>query len=238
MGYVDRLIGWAGRHPYLSVAGLIITFLGGGMALGQLYKSKDSNGTAAVSVIFADSPTHTLAPTPAPTFTPAANATVKATPALPQNYFDKDLGKGFYIEGPPSFVNNITSLMLTWKAVDPKVYNEYVGHYTPKKIVKSRDIFSAYEIGNDVIELPEVVEVYGGSNDIRLRKEGLPNLFAEWDNALKYKSGYIKSFKEQEKSRIDYAVKLNDLTQEQADAQFKAISGRIDNGTYLDNAKH
>jgi len=162
---------------------------------------------------------------------------VKETPTPQFNYYDKELGKGFYIEGTPSFVNNITRLMETWKEVDPEVYSEYVGNYTPKKIVKSRDSFSWYQLGNDVIELPEVVEVYGGSNDITLRKEGLPNLFAEEDNALKYKSGYIKSSKEQVKSKLYYAVKLNDLTQKQADGQFEAISGKIDNGTFVDNAK-
>ena len=61
MGYVDRLIGWAGRHPYLSAAGLLTIFLGGGMALGQLYKSKDSDGTAATAAITADAPTPTVA---------------------------------------------------------------------------------------------------------------------------------------------------------------------------------
>lgn len=51
MGYVDNLIVWIGKHPYLSAAGLIVTFLGGGMALGQLYKSKDSDRTADIDGI-------------------------------------------------------------------------------------------------------------------------------------------------------------------------------------------
>lgn len=49
----------------MSVACVIITLVGGGMAVGQLYKSKDSDVTAVSVAITADS--HTLAPTPAPT---------------------------------------------------------------------------------------------------------------------------------------------------------------------------
>ncbi len=75
MGYVDRLISWAGRHPYLSAAGIIITLTGVGMAVGQLYKSKDSeNGASAV--IAADT-LQTLTQTPAPTVA-AANVCLES----------------------------------------------------------------------------------------------------------------------------------------------------------------
>lgn len=222
MGYVYGLISWVRRHPYLSATGVIITLLIGGIAFGQLTKSKDSNGIAASTI----------------TYTPPVNESdVKVTPTPQFDYYDKELGKGFYIEGPPSFVNNVTRLMETWKEVDPKIYFEYIGNYTPNKIVISRDRFCKYAQSIEVIALPETLAEFGGRDELTMRKNGLPNIYAEWDNALKEKSGYIKSFKEQEKSRIDYAVKLNVLTQEQADGQFKAISGTIDDGTYFYNSK-
>lgn len=83
MGYVDNLIVWIGKHPYMSAAGLILTFLGGAAAYGQLYKNKDSEKNAATAVIAADS----LAPTPAPTVTPVNGSAVKEKPIRNDLYF-------------------------------------------------------------------------------------------------------------------------------------------------------
>ncbi len=228
--------------------GVVIAVGGGGYAISKKYDIGmddisatiaylEANAFGASSVAILDSQTHELAPTPAPTPAYTPNGSVKETPTPQFNYYDKELGKGFYIEGTPSFVNNITRLMETWKEVDPEVYSEYVGNYTPNKIVKSGDSFSKYAVGIEVIAIPENIEMFGGRDEIALRKFGLPNIETEWDNALKEKSGYVKSFLEQEKSKFDYFVKLDLMTQEQADKQLKRLSMKIDDGSYLDGIK-
>jgi hypothetical protein len=132
MGFVDKLIGWAGKHPYLSAAGLLITFLGVGMALGQLYKSKDSDGTAAVSVISADFPTQTLAPTPAPTVA-AANATVTPAPERYQLNYD-----GILIKGDKQFINDSVMTLEFGKKYSPHDY-EFIKKNT-REIILSKSI--------------------------------------------------------------------------------------------------
>ncbi len=130
MGYVDNLIAWAGKHPYLSAAGVIITLVGGGMALGQLYKSKDSEGTAASAAITIDSPT--LAPPPAPTV--ATNGS--AVKEQKFDYYDEEFKIGIMIEGSPTDKKNVSNLLEYFKERTPDFYADVIS-YSPKKIIES-----------------------------------------------------------------------------------------------------
>jgi hypothetical protein len=178
MGYVDRLIGWAGMHPYLSAAGLLITFLGGGMALGQLYKSKDSDGTAAAITI--DS--HTLAPTPALTVA-AKNATVKGTPHY--DWYDAELNVGVVIEkydDTPLFGHNVTNMFRVMQDKTPERYREAMNAFKqrPKKIVKSERWGEVINFNSEkLIGLASIIEQLGGSDDTKLVLGADAILYAE-----------------------------------------------------------
>lgn len=164
MGYVDKLIGWARRHPYLSAAGLITILLGGGLALGQLYKSRNSDGTAAVSVISADSPTLALAQTPAPTpVQTVANATAKEHIF---DYYDEEFKIGIMIEGSPTDKKNVSNLLKYFKERTPDFYADVIS-YAPKKIIESPNSASWYggPKDEDSIELPRGIIDAGGSNN-------------------------------------------------------------------------
>ncbi len=77
MGYFDKIILWIGKHPYLSIAGMLTIFIGGGMALGQLYKSKDSDAPVAIDKD-----------------TPAANASAAAAPQVTETPYSYDAHAG------------------------------------------------------------------------------------------------------------------------------------------------
>lgn len=117
--------------------------------------------------------------------------------------------------------------------------------------MRSNDTFSWYQLGNDVIEIPQNIEQFGGSNDLNVRKGGLPNLYTEYRNAMLDKTGQAfrtvgldetdgnitGTIMNQEKAGEYYAVKIGLKSKEQADEYLKHVYERLKSGAYFNGAK-
>ncbi len=162
------------------------------------------------------------------------------------DYYDKDFKIGIMIEGDSQFKQNVTDLIETFKQVTPDDYADLI-KYAPKKIVRSPDTFSWYGSSpdnpeNDVIQLPESIEMLGGSDDLNKRRVALPNIYTELRSAMQSKtgvkfSGFYDAVMDDETDKYNYGVKIGLWTQEQADLYLKSISEQLKSGTYIDGAK-
>jgi len=149
------------------------------------------------------------------------------------DYYDKEFDVGIYIDGDKQFKQNVTNLLETFKQVTPDDYSDLI-EYAPKKIVRSPDGFSWYGLGSDSIKLPKRIEEWGGSDNMDIRKGGLPNLYAEFRNAKEVKSGRTPSVLEQEKTADAYGVKIGVCKQWQANQSLEYVSEKLKKGTYFD----
>lgn len=234
MGYVDRLIGWAGRHPYLSAVCLLVIFLGGGIAVGQLYKSKDSDGTTASAAITIDS----LAPTPAPTV--VANASAKET-AVPDYYDEVEVNGtvhkvGIYMQ--KNIQTNVTKMLSLMKEKTPERYKEVIPFLDGTHIVLSNSGYNWGATDGDIGLAPVVINL-GGSDDITNQLAAISDFYMEARGIMADKTGERKQFKNyyeselfQHSNMVKYEVEAGIRSKEavnkwlKSNNWFEAIEGR------------
>ncbi len=189
-GYVDKFLLWAGKHPVLTAGGLLAIFFGGGAALGQLYKSKDSEKTAAIpaaAIITADSPQPPLSATP----------TVNES-AVKEHQFSPDIE----FHGSEVYKQKMQKALEEIKRVDPKEYDEVMLYL---EVVRSG---SDDTVGKGVVTIPEeALDFHGPAVLVHEKRhvlQGLSPLKSQFEG----KSGWYDELDAVE-AQVEFDAKLH-----------------------------
>lgn len=241
----------------------VVAAAGGGLAIAKKYDFGmddisatiaylEAKAVGAPSIEVLDSPTPTLAPTPAPTI--GANGSAKVTPwispqekAKQQDYGPFDEMKinttangteqvTVYIQ--PGIKGNFTKMMGVMANRTPQFYDEIAPFLEGTTIVSTKGN-NFYTLEDDMIALNDVVINLGGSDDVKKQLAGAASFYMEARGAMADKTGERGQFKNyyeselfQHSNKAKYRVAAGVDTKEdmnkwlKSNNWFEAIEGR------------
>lgn len=215
MGYVDKLIGWIGRHPYLSALGLIGLFAGGVAYASSdtVKKTVDKNyekGSKFVKEKYAS-----LGAAPA-VVVPAVNKSAVPT-ATPYQF-----KPGIEIFGSDEYKQKIQSALDEIKRINITEYNE-VMLYIDSLYQNPLKAGESYGKGGDYLPENELIP----SNIIHIKehiKQTLEPLRIYYEN----KSGWYMEL-DAVKKQVDWEAEAYNYTDERKLQQIKNYMGSYKN---------